>query len=49
MEPQKASGVAGEQLPVTGRSLLKGTGFGAAAADMVPASATRPHKEIDYR
>jgi hypothetical protein len=49
MERQEADGVATEQLPVTGRSLLKGTGFGAAAVGTVPASATRPHEEIDYR
>lgn len=49
MERQKASGVAGEHFLATKRFLPRGAGLGAAAAGTVPPSATRPHKEIDYR
>jgi len=48
MERQEAS-VAPEHLKVTGRSPLIGIGHRAVAAGTVPALATRPHKEIDYR
>lgn len=49
MERQEASGVATVNAMVTRHFLLNGTGFGTAAAKAVPACATRPHKEIDYR
>ena len=39
MERQEASGVTTEYLQVTSRFLRKGTGFGAVAAGVVPASA----------
>ena len=48
MERQEASGVATVTGMVTGRFLLTGLAS-APPPRAVPASATRPHKEIDYR
>jgi len=48
MDRQEAIDVATVHTQVTVRLLLKGTGFGAAAALPVSVTATRTHKEIDY-
>jgi hypothetical protein len=49
MSHQGASDMATEHLRIATRSPLKGTGFAAVAAGVVPVSAIRPDQEIDYR